>query len=196
MKVRPHPTKSKIDDTQTFGEDGSVQIVSSIFHIDDNQSFNVVKFPTLSGTTGKLRIPRELFRSPTKVTDLLIKANADASVTVHAVKTASEAAAVSPPPHQEITRRAGWHIDGLSFVYPTETFGQLSGKLLYDRDSQINPALGLMQGSLEAWNDGLREPCKYSDYLIFTTSVAAASSLLDVIGQDRRCHLSPSWDQP
>ncbi len=86
------------------------------------------------------------------------------------------------PSHLEITRRTGWH-NGASFIYPDETFGELSGKLLYDGATQIDPALGLRRGSLEAWKDGLREPSRFSDYLIFTISVGPASALLDIISE-------------
>lgn len=162
---------------------GCIQITASLFHIDNAESFNDVQFPILGGKTKTLRIARELFRIPTKVADLLVRAGADLADPVQAVKNVQEALLTSKPPHSELTGHTGW-IDASSFVYPTETFGRLSGQLLYDGLNQINPTLGVSNGSLVAWKDGLREPCKFSDYLVFTTSVGPASCLLDIVGQD------------
>src|SRR5262249_53900006 len=48
----------------------------------------------------------------------------------------------------------------------------------------IDPALGQTRGTLSGWRKGMREPVKYSDFLVFACSVPAASSLLDIIGED------------
>lgn len=161
----------------------SVFIKATVFHIDDGESFNEVEFPTLGGRTETLRIARELFRSPSKVADLLIRANAQLSQPLQAVTAATAQSKAKAPPYFEITRRTGWH-NSSSFVYPGETFGELAGKLKLDEMDQIDEALGLRSGSREAWNEGLRKPCKFSDHLILAISVGPASSLLDMISQD------------
>ena len=110
---------------------GSIRITASGYHIDNAESFYEVQFPTLGGKVKPLRIARELFRIPTKVADVLVKADADLTDPVEAVKNAKEALLTSKPPHFELTRHTGWH-DASSFIYPTETFGRLSGQRLYD----------------------------------------------------------------
>ena len=160
-----------------------IRISSSVLHIDNGESFYDVQFPALGGRDQTLRIPRELFRTPAKVADMLVRAGADLADSVQAVRDALKASLTNKPKHSELTRRTGWK-DTSSFVYPTETFGALAGHLLYDGPNQINPTLGIPNGSVKGWNAGLREPCRFSDYLIFCASVGPASSLLDIIGQD------------
>jgi len=57
---------------------------------------------------------------------------------------------------------AGWHGD--SFVYPGETFGPLANKLVHVGPNEIDPALGLRNGQLNDWREGLRRGCKSSDF--------------------------------
>jgi hypothetical protein len=184
MKLsKDHLIAEQHDPTTSTNAIGGIRITASVFHIDIAESFYEVQFPTLGGEVKTLRVARELFRIPTKVADALVKAGADLADPVQAVKSAIEALLLNKPPHSESTRRTGWQ-DGSSFVYPTETFGRLAGQQLYDGLNQINPTLGVANGLLLAWKDGLREPCKFSDYLVFTASVGPASCLLDIIGQD------------
>jgi Domain of unknown function (DUF927) len=81
-----------------------------------------------------------------------------------------------------VTAKSGWYEEH-SFVYPTKTFGHLADQLVWD-GSDIDPALGQTRGTLADWREGMREPVKYSDFLVFACSVPGASSLLDVIGED------------
>lgn len=178
MEMRVDSVKPQIDDTPSFIPE-NIRITGSLFHIDRNESFYQVEYPALNGQLKVLTIRRDLFRTPTKVADLLMAADAKLAAPVEAVKAALLNKSIQ---HYELTGRTGWH--GSSFVYPTETMGELSGQLFYDRARQINPTLGLSNGSPDGWREGLRDPCKFSDYLIFTLSVAAASTLLEIIGQD------------
>ena len=57
-------------------------------------------------------------------------------------------------------------------------------ELRHEGASDIDPALGLQQGSAEAWCEGLKNPCQYSDFLLFALSVPATGPLLDLIGED------------
>jgi putative DNA primase/helicase len=67
------------------------------------------------------------------------------------------------------------------------------GPRRHEGRSDIDPALGLSQGVGEAWRDGMRDPCKYSDFLVFALSVPASGPLLDPIGQTEGAvyHLQP-----
>ncbi len=82
-----------------------------------------------------------------------------------------------------VTARCGWHNDK-TFVYPTATYGELAKELRWDGCNDIDPALGQRHGALKEWREGMREPVKYSDYLILASSIPLASALLDVIGED------------
>jgi hypothetical protein len=43
--------------------------------------------------------------------------------------------------------------------------------------------LGLQFGSAQAWREGLRRPCKYSDYLVFAASVAFSGPLFELAAE-------------
>lgn len=177
---KSHQIVAQHEPTTSKNTKGRLRVLGSVLRIDEDESFYNVEYTALGGDTKTMLVPRELFRTPTKVADMLIRAGADLPDPVEAVKAAFLTKGTR---HHELTRRTGWHGPS-SFVYPTETFGDRSGALLYDSVKQIDPALGLVNGSLKAWRNGLRESCKSSDYALFTASVPAASSLLDIIGQD------------
>jgi hypothetical protein len=81
-----------------------------------------------------------------------------------------------------VTARCGWYNKN-NFVYPTATYGNLAGVLYWDGSNNIDPALGQCKGTLKDWREGLREPVKYSDYLLCTCSIPLANSLLDIIDE-------------
>ena len=166
--------------TTSTNTKGSLRILGTVVRIDDNESFYNVEYLALGGNVKTMLVPRELFRIPAKVADMLVRAGADLSDPVEAVKAAFRSKGNH---HYELTRRTGWH-GPASFVYPTETFGDRAGALLYDSEKQIDPALGLFTGTAKAWRKGLRASCKFSDYALFAASVPSASGLLDIIGQD------------
>src|SRR5205085_1666071 len=80
-----------------------------------------------------------------------------------------------------LTGRTGFH--GSSFVHPTETFGELAGKLLHEGTADVDPALGLCAGDLKSWA-GLKEVFCCSDYLLFGASVSAGSVLLGLLNNE------------
>jgi hypothetical protein len=81
---------------------------------------------------------------------------------------------------------------------PGGTFGPLAGKLKHDGASDIDPALGLKHGSLQVWKEGLKNPCRYSDYLIFAVSVAFSGPLFDLAGEQEGIvfHYQPENSAP
>jgi hypothetical protein len=161
-----------------------VSITATVMDVDRTEAFYSVRYRDVQGDWQTRKVPRELFQHPGKVVDDLLKVGADlpddsklATNLIHdAVRQKSGLVRYR-------TGRAGWY-DGKSFVYPGRTFGKRDEDLLYEPCGDLDPALGISAGSLDAWRDNLRLPCKYSDYLITVLGAKAASALLDVIGED------------
>ena len=152
------------------------------FHIERRKSYYKVQYFDLDGKSQTVLIGRELFTNPSRVVGLLLKANADLPDNpVSAVRLVMHALANRSKRSRRITMRTGWH--GTSFVYPGGTFGPLAGKLEHEGADEIDPALGLKQGTLEAWREGLRNVFEASDYLIFAASVAFSGPLFDLASE-------------
>jgi putative DNA primase/helicase len=170
----------------------SVEIKATVYHVTREESYYLVEYHTVDGAKRKMLIGREQFRKPTGVVDILLKAHADLpddeKKAIDAVKDARRNRIKRT---YDLTNRTGWCQD--SFVYLTETFGELAGNLRHEGPSEIDPALGLQHGTLKAWREGLRNPSKYSDFLLFALSVPGSGPLLDIIGEDEGAifHLQP-----
>jgi uncharacterized protein (DUF927 family) len=141
-------------------------------------------------------IGRELFRKPTRVVDELLKSHAsfpddDAA----AIKLVKRAPSRKSERQLRLTNRTGWH-EGF-FVYPNQTYGALAIQLHHEGQTDIDPALGLKRGTVEAWREGMMRPCNCSDYLVLTLSVAASGPLLELIDEEEGgiFHLQPSNDR-
>jgi hypothetical protein len=161
----------------------TLKINATIYHVTREESFYSVEYRTVDGAKKTKFIGRELFRKPTCVVDILLKAHADLpDDEKKAVDAVREAVRNRSNRTYDLTNRTGWYGD--SFVYLTETFGELAGKLRHEGCSEIDPALGLQRGTPEAWREGLRRPCRYSDFLLFALSVTGSGPLLDAIGED------------
>jgi uncharacterized protein DUF927 len=162
--------------------DQKLAIVATEFHVERRQSDYKVRFRDLDGQKRTIAIGRELFTTPSKVVAELLRANADLPDNPKAaVELVKQAVATRSERSRRITNRTGLH--DTSFVYPGQTFGPLDGKLKLEDTSAIDPALGLKRGSSQAWREGLRNPFRYSDYLIFATSVAFSGPLFELAGE-------------
>jgi putative DNA primase/helicase len=161
-----------------------IRITATVEHIDRGESYYEVTYTDVNGSDRVTRIGRELFYEPRKVVDLLAKAHAslpnDRSAAIDLVKKALEAKGNR---QYRVTAKSGFYGDE-SFVHPVATFGKLSSELLWDGSNNIDPALGQTCGTLEQWREGMREPIKYSDYLLLACSISLASSLLHVMRED------------
>jgi hypothetical protein len=169
-----------------------LKVLASVFHETKQESYYRVQYRTVDGASKKTFIGREIFHKPTNAVTILLKAHAalpDNGKT--AARLIKRALSKKSQRQFRITSRTGWYND--SFVYLTKTFGPLAGKLRHEGHCEIDPALGLLQGNAKAWRDGMREPCKYSDFLVFALSVPASGPLLDPIGQNEGAiyHLQP-----
>jgi hypothetical protein len=160
----------------------SIKITATVHHVDHNESSYRVRYRATGGGWKSILILREKFYGRSDVVKLLANKGAVLPDDLDdAVAMIADALKNRKKKHIDITNRSGWHAD--SFVYFTQTFGAAT-RLEHEGASRINPALGLQQGSVEAAVGGLREPCEYSDYLVFTMSVPASSPLLEIIGED------------
>jgi putative DNA primase/helicase len=167
----------------TKGREPPIRITATVLNIDRGESYYEVSYIDLDGVKRSKRLARELFLNPGKVAELLIKAHADLPDDREAaVALIKNALSTKDDRKYSVTARSGWH-DEHTFVSPTKTFGRLADDLIWD-GSDIDHALGQTCGTLSAWREGMREPVKYSDFLVFACSVPGASSLLDVIGED------------
>ena len=168
------------------------RLLRPCFHVTSQESNYQIRYRTIDGQRKKLLIGRELFRKPGQVVDVLLRAHAALPANEKAaIKTVKNALLRKSDRKFKITSRTGWYRD--SFVYLTRTFGPLAGKLQHEGHTDIDPALGLSHGNSKSWRAGMRRPCKYSDYLIFTLSVPASGPLLDSIGESEGAiyHLQP-----
>jgi Domain of unknown function (DUF927) len=160
-----------------------IQITATVLDIDKIETFYEVTYKDLAGKTRLTRVPKELFQRVGSVVDLLIKAYADLpDDRLAAIEIVQQALDLKSPRKYTVTSRCGWH--GESLVYPTRTFGPLANELRYDDFNCIDPAFGRLAGNICDWCEGLREPAKYSDFVIFVIAVIAASPLLALVGED------------
>ena len=80
-----------------------------------------------------------------------------------------------------MTSKTGW--EGNSFVLPDITIGP-DAALIHASRKTTTPLGAQTQGSLDAWLNGLKEPCRASSYLTFGIGLAFAGPLLHLVGQD------------
>ena len=160
----------------------TIAIVGTEFHIERRESHYKVRFRDLDGHKQTIAIGRELFTAPSKVVAELLKANADLPDNPNAaVELVKQAVANRSTRSRRVTIRTGLY--DTSFVYPGQTFGPLGGKLKLEDTSAVDPALGLKRGSLQAWQEGLTNSFRHSDYLIFAASVAFSGPLFELAGE-------------
>jgi hypothetical protein len=158
-----------------------VRISATVLDIDRSESFYEVSYADCDGGQRTTLLGRELFRTPLRVVDRLMKAHADLPHhSAECVKLVETALQLQSGRKYSITGRCGWS-ENWSFVQPTATYGKLNGQLIYRRQDVIDPALGQQSGSLRQWQDGLRGPCECSDYLILANSITGASALIGLL---------------
>jgi hypothetical protein len=166
-----------------------LRITCTVINVDKAETFFEVEYRDIQGKVQVRKVPRELFQRSSKVVEVLLRAGAalpdDPKAAAKIVQNALDLKADTT---RQVTESAGWR-QGESFVYPGETFGKLSGQLMYEPPAELDPALGLRAGSLEGWREGLREPCRFSDYLIIALGQKASNALLELIGEDEGCIL-------
>ncbi|HEX4407375.1 MAG TPA: DUF927 domain-containing protein [Xanthobacteraceae bacterium] len=195
---KPEPIKARIAETQdrhasTARGDITVtprlHIIATVINIDRNETFYQIAYEDIEGVSQTKMLPRELFNRPFRVVESLSRWGAALPDNPKAaVKIVNEAILSKSATIRRVTERAGWY-EGRSFVYPGETFGEHAGKVLYQRSDNLTPALGLTAGTLKAWQEGLLEPSKYSDYLIIAIGHKAANAFLEPMGEQEGCIL-------
>lgn len=153
-----------------------IEYIRDVTHVDDQCTYMEIRFITGDGTTRTGLYERHLQRSPSKLCDRLLDDGAQ-----HVSLSSVNAMLATPPAaHGKITSQSGWHDQ--VFVHPTSTFGGASNALQFD------PRLPSVQtfraeGSLDAWNRGIRKAIRYSDYLLLASCLAPAAALLNIISE-------------
>jgi hypothetical protein len=161
----------------------AVQVTATVQHIEKGQSLYRVRFQDLNGRSRAMLIPREAFRTPSKVCDLLLQAHADIPTNgKEATQIIIDAEKNRASRKIRLTNRTGWH--GKAFVLPRKTYGGGANRPKFDDTQMINPALGKRKGKLKGWRTNLQQACELSDYLLFGIAVAFAAPLLCIMNSD------------
>ncbi|MEX2671310.1 MAG: DUF927 domain-containing protein [Phycisphaeraceae bacterium] len=160
-----------------------LKLSAEIIDLDTHQHFLELRFHRQFGPRGRIRVPnaeRRNFRLVLRELDnsgaLLPASRKEALKLVELVL--SDAA----PRVRHSTSRVGW-VDGDSFVLPSRTVGGRAKSLHHSPNSSVLSTTWSKSGSLEAWRDGLSEPCRRSSYLLFATAVPFAGPLLRLRGE-------------
>ena len=123
-----------------------LKVLATVFHETKQESYYFVRYRTVDGASKKTFIGREMFHKPTNAVTALLKAHAVLpDDTKAAARLIKRALSKKSQRQFRITSRTGWY--GNSFVYLTETFGALAGKLRHEGHCAIDPALGLSLGT-------------------------------------------------
>jgi hypothetical protein len=108
-----------------------LKIKATVYHVTRDESFYQTEFRTVNGAKKTKLIGREQFRRPSTVVDTLLKAHADLpDEDKEAVRFVKEALRDRSDQKYDLTNRTGWY--GASFVYLTETFGELACELRHE----------------------------------------------------------------
>jgi hypothetical protein len=100
-----------------------------------DESFYETEFRTVDAVKKAKLIGREQFRRPSTVVDILLRSHAELpDDDKEAVRLVRAAVRDRSSRTYRLTNRTGWYGD--SFVYLTETFGDLAGKLRHVRRSR------------------------------------------------------------
>ena len=190
MKTKTDTTKAKNSiknkiHTKPAAPKVYVKIERPVQRLGKSESSYRVLFKTLDGDQTRLDVPRKLFGKPGDVVGVLLDAHADMPLdkdnqkkcVVEAIENMTGA------PTLRLTDRAGWDRGSAdaSFVYYDRTFGPSQDTLSLDDDANRNPALGKKSGTAANWRNGLEEPCRHSDHLIFAAGIAASGPLHSIV---------------
>ncbi|MFG1294070.1 DUF927 domain-containing protein [Xanthobacter versatilis] len=77
-----------------------------------------------------------------------------------------------------VTSRTGWH-EGVRFVMPNQTIGPDGENVRFFSTSR--PPAASLVGTLKDWRTGLKAPLAASSYLTFTSALAMAGSLINLL---------------
>ena len=92
---------------------------------------------------------------------------------------------VNPEGRANVVSRLGWYTEGGAnlFVLPDAVYGDTGGlEIIYSGNAASTP-YGV-KGSLEEWRERIGRPCAGNSRLAFAVSVAFASPLLHVVGEE------------
>jgi putative DNA primase/helicase len=159
-----------------------VRVLASVHNLDTNRYSIELDFRKEDGQWSSVLLPRKIIRSGVSALDELLERGGHLP-TGHGMGTQLAALLnVTPDRRYRITSKTGW--DGQSFVLPDMTIGPDADTLIHARRKVAKPLGSQTAGTVEAWLDGLREPCRASSYLTFGIGIAFAGPLLHLVRQD------------
>jgi putative DNA primase/helicase len=160
----------------------SVRVAASVHNLDTSRYSIELEFRKQDGQWSNVLLPRKIIRSGISALDELL--DLGAQLPTGPGVGGQLAALLNVVPHRSyrITSKTGWQ--GKSFVLPDVTIGPDADILLHASRKTAKPLGVQVQGSLDAWLNGLKEPCRASSLLTFGIGVAFAGPLLHLVGQD------------
>jgi putative DNA primase/helicase len=160
--------------------------ISDLLKDDAGRMHLVFDYTDVGGEQRHLIIPRGQILEPRRIVSRLLDEGAQLQreEAVADVQAAIDNAPKAPT--GLLVNRHGWHGEGEEKVYVTnnEVFGDSSLPIFYVPLIDDDPAFGASGGTLEDWQDGLREPFAESAYLTFVTSLAFGATLLEPLGAE------------
>jgi hypothetical protein len=159
-----------------------IRVIANVHDLDTNRYSIELEFRDVRGNWSRDLLPRNFIRSGVSALDALLDRGAQLPTGAGAGAQLASLLSVVPRRTYEITGKTGWH--NKSFVLPDITIGPEADTLIHASRKSAKPVGVHVQGTLDAWVDGLKEPCRASSYLTFGIGVAFAGPLLHLVGQD------------
>jgi putative DNA primase/helicase len=159
-----------------------IRVVANVHDLDTNRYSVELEFRDVKGGWLNELLPRSIIRSGVSALDELLDRGANLPTGPGAGAQLAALLSVVPDRTYRITGKTGW--DGESFVLPDTTIGPDADTLIHASRKSTTPVGPQVQGTLDDWLDGLKEPCQGSSYLTFGIGLAFAGPLLHLVGQD------------
>jgi putative DNA primase/helicase len=159
-----------------------IRVLANVHALDSNRYSLELEFRNVEDQWSNVLLPRSIIRSGITALDELLELGANIPAGPGVGAQLAKLLSVVPDRTYRITGKTGWH--GKSFVLPDVTIGPDANTLIHASRKSANTLEPRIQGSLNGWLDGLRDPCRASSYLTFGIGLAFAGPLLHLVGQD------------
>jgi putative DNA primase/helicase len=159
-----------------------IRVIANVHDLDTNRYCVELKFRDVRGNWSNALLPRNIIRSGIGALGELLNHGAHLPTGRGAGAQLAGLLSVVPDRTYRITGKTGWH--GKSFVLPDVTIGPDADTLIHASKKSSKPLELPTLGSLDAWREGLEDPCRASSYLTFGIGLAFAGPLLHLVGQD------------
>ncbi len=159
-----------------------IRVVATVQNLDTDRYSIELKFRKANRQWSSIILPRRIIRSGISALDELLDDGAQLPTGPGMGTQLAALLNVVPDRTYRITSKTGW--EGKSFVLPDVTIGPDADTLIHASRKSTKPLGRQVQGSVDGWLNGLKDPCRASSYLTFGIGVAFASPLLHLVGQD------------